>query len=141
MSLEPEALLEHAAFVRSVARATLRGDDLADDVVQDTMITAIEESHRRRGPLRAWLAGVARNKAHNLIRRRAADRRREERAARTEHTRGVDDLAGRAEEGRRLVAAVLALEERYREPILLRYYEGAHQARRRAVARRTGAHA
>ena len=133
MSLEPEALLEHAAFVRSVARATLRGDDLADDVVQDTMIAAIEESHRRRGPLRAWLAGVARNKAHNLIRRRAAGRRREERAARTERTRGVDDVAERAEEGRRLVAAVLGLEERYREPILLRYYEGLPP---REIARR-----
>ena len=54
----PDALLEHTAFVRSVARAALRGDDLVEDVVQDTMVTALEESHRRRGPLRAWLAGA-----------------------------------------------------------------------------------
>jgi RNA polymerase sigma-70 factor (ECF subfamily) len=129
----PEALLEHAAFVRSVARATLRGDDLVDDVVQDTMLAALEESHRRRGPLRAWLAGVARNKARNLIRQRATRRKREERAASDEATDGVDELVARAEEGRRLVAAVLALDVLYRKAILLRYYEGMPP---REVARR-----
>lgn len=120
----PETLVEHTAFVRAVARAALRGDDLVDDVVQDTMLTALETSHHRRGPLRSWLAGVARNKANSLIRRRIARRRREQRASRDEATDGAHDLATRAEEGRQLVAAVLALEELYREPILLRYYEG-----------------
>ncbi len=133
MPVAPEALLEHTAFVRGVARAALRGDDLVDDVVQDTMLTALEESHRRRGPLRAWLAGVARNKARNLIRRRAASRRREERVASGEATDSVDELVARAEEGRRLVAAVLALDERYKRPILLRYYEGLPP---REIARR-----
>ncbi|MEZ6010015.1 MAG: sigma-70 family RNA polymerase sigma factor [Planctomycetota bacterium] len=129
----PDGLLEHTAFVRSVARAALRGDDLVDDVVQDTMVTALEESHRRRGPLRPWLGGVARNKARNLARRRAARRRWELGASRPEGVEAVDELVARAEEGRRLVAAVLGLEELYREPILLRYYEGLPP---REIARR-----
>lgn len=129
----PDAFLEHTAFVRSVARAALQGDDLVDDVVQETMITALEESQSRRGSLRAWLAGVARNKAHNLIRRRTSNRRREERVARGEATDGVYDLVERAEEGRRLVAAVLSLDELYKRPVLLRYYEGLPP---REIARR-----
>ena len=38
---DAEHLLQHAAFVRAVARATLHGDDLVDDVVQETWVAAL----------------------------------------------------------------------------------------------------
>ena len=122
--LTAESLLAHAAFVRSVARATLKGDDLVEDAVQDTYLAALEHAHTRKGALRPWLGGVARRKAALLIRGRAASRRREAHAARPERVASVAETAARAETGRRLIDAVLDLDEPYRGTILLRFYEG-----------------
>ncbi len=128
----PESLIEHAAFVRAVARAVLGRDEGAvDDAVQETWVVALERGESRRGPLRPWLGGVARLTALALRRRRIRAERRDRASARmaaatsATSAMAVDDLAVRAEVGRRVVDAVLALEEPYRTAILLRYYDGA----------------
>ncbi|MGE0191594.1 MAG: sigma-70 family RNA polymerase sigma factor [Planctomycetota bacterium] len=121
---DPDALVEHAAFVRHVARAALRGDDLVDDVVQDTMLAALQAEAPPRGPLRSWLAGIARNRARNLVRQRAATRSREARARPGETAKAVDDVVARAEVGRRVAVAVVSLDEPYRRALLLRYFDG-----------------
>ncbi|MEZ6024592.1 MAG: sigma-70 family RNA polymerase sigma factor [Planctomycetota bacterium] len=123
-ALDPDALIEHAAFVRHVARAALRGDDLVDDVVQDTMLAALQATSRPRGPVRAWLGGVARMRARNLVRQRMATRTREARASRPVSGEAVDDVLARAEVGRRLAAAVVSLDEPYRRAVLMRYFDG-----------------
>ncbi|MCA9317638.1 MAG: sigma-70 family RNA polymerase sigma factor, partial [Planctomycetes bacterium] len=123
-ALDPDALIEHAAFVRHVARAALRGDDLVDDVVQDTMLAALQATSRPRGPVRAWLGGVARMRARNLVRQRMATRTREARASRPASGEAVDDVLARAEVGRRLAAAVVSLDEPYRRAVLMRYFDG-----------------
>ena len=117
------ALVAHTTFVRSVARAILRDADLADDVVQDTMVAAIEGGHRRRGAMRSWLGGIARKRAIDTIRSRQAARRREARAARSERAPSLEGLADLAEAGRCLTKALLTLPEHYRAILLLRYYE------------------
>lgn len=119
----PEMYLEHAAFVRSVARALVRGDADVDDVVQATWLSVLTGGPKRSLPVRGWLATVTRRRAADLHRSRARVARREHAAARPEATASTEKLAEKAELGRRMVGAVLALDEPYRSAILLRYYE------------------
>ena len=96
---------------------------MVDDVVQDAFVAALENKGRPRS-LRAWLSAVTRRKASFALRRENAIHRREARVARPMEAPDPGVTARRVESGRQLAAAVLALEERYRNPILLRYHEG-----------------
>ena len=120
---QPDDVLANAGFVRGIARAVLGGDDRVEDVVQDTWLVATRTGPRREGALRAWLAVVARNLSYRVLRGSARRRTHERRAAREEQTPDVAAIAEREELRRRLVAALLALEEPYRATLLLRYYE------------------
>lgn len=132
--VDPERLLAHADFVRSVAIALLRDSHAAEDVVQETFVAALR-SGPDRGSLRGWLGGVARNLA--LLRRRRDLRAtaREARVARPEGVPSPVDVLERERLRRRVVAAVLALSEPYRATLLLRYFEDLPP---REVARRMG---
>src|SRR5262245_10080432 len=143
MALEPctppsppsaSELLEHVEFVRAMARGVLGADDRVEDVVQDTWVAALS---RERPPsrLRSWLASVGRRRAWD-VRRKDAIRGRHEAAAAGRAMPAVDSVVERAETTRRLVNAVLALEEPYREAILLRYWESLAP---REIAARLGA--
>lgn len=122
---EPETLLAHAEFVASIAKAAMRGSDLADDVAQETWVAALQGGPRRAGALKSWLRGVTRRQAANLVRKRSAQRKRDKRAVRANTAApSTAELVVRAETGRALVAAVLSLEVIYCESLLLRYYEG-----------------
>ena len=133
----PETLLQHAAFVRAVARGVLRSDDFVDDVEQETWIAALQGADRRKGPLRSWLGGVARRRAADHIRSEVARRRRESSAARFDTDPSASDVAVRAEMGRRVAGAVAALEEPYRTAVLLRYFDDLPP---RKIAAQLGAH-
>src|SRR5262245_13181240 len=118
---DANAMLEHAEFVRAMARGVLGPDDRVDDVVQDTWVAALS---REKPPsrLRSWLASVGRRRAWD-VRRKDALRRRHDAQAVGHPAPAVDSAVVRAETTRRLVDAVLALEEPYRAAILLRYWE------------------
>jgi len=120
----PEILLGHAAFLKNLARALLRDEQAAEDVVQDAFLAAIEKPPAP-GNLRAWLASVVRHLS--LSRLRSAKRRsaREQRAG-GEGGDGPpppEDVVARMELQRRVVAAVLALDEPYRTAIARRYLD------------------
>lgn len=131
----PELLLAHADFVRQLASRLVFDESSAQDVVQETLISALEHPPREDRPLRAWLAKVARN--HVLQIRRAERRRvaREERSARGEGVPSTADIVERESARKAVVEAVLALGEPYRATILLRFYEDLPP---REVARRMG---
>jgi DNA-directed RNA polymerase specialized sigma24 family protein len=70
--LELEVLLEHADWLRRLARA-LVSDDLVDDVVQETWVASLRQPPRQEHAVRAWLRQVAGNVVRTRFR---SDRRR-----------------------------------------------------------------
>jgi len=119
----PEELLAHADWLSRLAR-TLVGDAAAPDLVQDTFEVALTRPPRRDGPLRPWLAGVARNVARMRARAGARRARREESAAPAADAPSPEDLVTRVETQQLVARIVLELEEPFRSTLLLRYYEG-----------------
>ena len=131
----PESLVAHAGFIRNVARKLLLDDHEVDDVVQQTLLAALEKPPSRPGPLKPWLATVARNLAR--MRRRTEGRidRREQAAARPEATPATGEIAARLETQRKLVEAVTSLEDTYRDVVVLRFFD---ELPPREVAERLG---
>ncbi len=129
----PDTLLSHSEFLHSLAVGLLSGTPGAEDVVQDTWISAIQQPPKGRENLRGWLKKVATN--HAIDRRRSEERRavRETRASLPEGAPSAAEIVEQEELRRIVVATVLALEEHYRSALLLRYYEGLPP---RLVARR-----
>ncbi len=119
-----EQLLEHEGFLRALARRLLRDAARADDLVQETWLVALRSSKRPDEVKRAWLAGILKNLARRSVRTDVRRTRREKLVARRDLEPATDDIADERQVRRRLAALVLGLPERYREPILLRYYDG-----------------
>src|SRR5262245_61803473 len=124
----PDEALAHADFVRAAARSVLGRDAAVEDAVQETWLVALRHGPRDRASLRSWLGSVARNAALSI--RRAMSRRsaRERIAARAEALPPPDRIAEVEDAHRRLVHAVLALDEPSRSTVLLRYYSGLSPA-------------
>lgn len=116
-----ETLLRHRAFVRGVARAVLRDADLADDVVQQTWLAA--RGSGACDPSPGLLATIARRLAINLRRSRERRVEREQRAAVDSVVPSPQQILECEEERRRVVEAVLALDEPYRAVVLLRHFD------------------
>jgi RNA polymerase sigma-70 factor (ECF subfamily) len=136
-TLDSERLLAQAGWVRALARRLVLDEALAEDVVQDTWVAALERPPGAdgRGGLRAWLAAVARNLALRRRRRELARAAVERAAARRESIGGGEEELERMQLQRALVDAVLALEEPYRSAVVLRHLDGLSAAE---IARRQG---
>jgi len=118
-----ELLLSESEWIRSLARSLVGDRDAAEDVVQETLLAALRRRPAVRESLRPWLARVLRNQAALRLRRtRRAARDRAEQAA--SECPSTAELVERAETHKRLVAAVIELNEPYRTVVLLRYYHG-----------------
>lgn len=116
-------MLEHVGFLRGLARGLVACDADAEDVVQETLLTAIEKPPAP-GNLRGWLSTVARNVAR--MRRRSRERalRRELLAHRGDAPPSPSEMAARLELERRIVDAVTELREPYRSTLILHFYDG-----------------
>lgn len=120
--LEPELLLTHASALRSMARALLHDEHAAEDVVQETWLRAWISPPRAGGSVGGWLRRVTEGFA--LQRRRAEGRRaRREQDYAAQRPESIDSDQ-RSAVLRSVVEAVLALDEPYRETVLLRWFEG-----------------
>lgn len=134
-AVRPEELLRHRAWVRSLARTLVRDEASVDDVEQDVWVTALERPPHSGEAAAAWLARVVRNRVIDLRRARMRRGAREERVARGESTPSAADTVALAEAHRRVVAAVMDLDEPHRTAVLLRYFEDLPP---REIGRRTG---
>jgi RNA polymerase sigma-70 factor (ECF subfamily) len=66
----------HRAYLLRVARLQLRDDDLAEDVVQDTLLAAVQGAAGFSGKssVKTWLTGILKHKIVDAIRRKQAAR-------------------------------------------------------------------
>src|SRR5262245_24107299 len=119
-----ETLLAHRAWVRAVARAVVRDPNAADDLEQETWVAALATPPRHESSLRGWFGAVVRSRARRAGRTETRRAARETASARGEAVASAAELAEIADTHRRVVEAVVALEEPFRETILLRYFEG-----------------
>jgi len=120
----PESLLEHRAFACAIARALLGDEHEAEDVAQESVLSAIERPPAGKNT-RGWFGAVARNLALRTRRTRWRRARREERAARPEQVPSTEEAVLRLEAQQRVVDAVLGLEEPERAAVLGRFFWGA----------------
>lgn len=116
------ALIErHARMVAGVAFAAAGDAAIVDDVVQDTFVAAWQQLATLRDParVRPWLRRIAKNVARNARRQRRRDADMVELAS---DATPFDDVANRERE-RALATAIATLAARYREPLVLFYFE------------------
>lgn len=95
--------------------------DLADDVVQETWLTAVRRIRvfdPERGDFAGWLRGIAARVVNNQLRRRA---RRQTHALTEQHA--ADDPAPRREQAERIACALAALSERYEAALRAKYVD------------------
>ena len=132
-----QELIEHAGWIRALARGLVSDPAIAEDVAQDAWLAVLERPPEHSENLRGWIATVVRNTVRMRVRGdgRRADRETLVAQDSTEELPSASDLAERVETQRRPAARVLELEEPYQETVLLRYYEGLSSAE---IARRTG---
>ena len=119
-----ESLLAHRDWVRRLARALARDESGADDLEQEAWLRAMRHPPAHAGSLRGWLGTVLRRLAVDRRRTEQGRARREELAARRETpVPSPADLVAEAEAHRRVVEAVLSLEEPNSSTVLLRWFE------------------
>lgn len=127
---DADSMLEHAAYLRRLARSLLRGEGHEDDVVQQAWIAALERPGGTIRAPRAWLAGAVRRLSWR--RRRDEDRRRlrEQRAAVPESgpEASAEHGALRVEALQRVLDAVTSLPAPYRDAILRRFFDDQSHA-------------
>jgi RNA polymerase sigma-70 factor (ECF subfamily) len=137
--IDEGVLLAQLGWVRGLAERLVRDRSLAEDLAQETLLTALSRPPSARDSevsLRAWLSRVLRNLAGLGERSRRRRLERELLVARAERTASTDDVVSRAADQHQIVAAVLALEEPYRSVVLLRFFDELPVAR---IAEQTGA--
>jgi RNA polymerase sigma factor (sigma-70 family) len=137
MAMNPEELLSHADFVRSLARRLVGDQHLADDVSQEACAAALTHPPSTGVHLRAWLARVMVNfsRKHYRGEKRLKARERASVATSAEAAPSAAAIAAREEIRSLVVEAVQSLDEPWRSTILLRYYEDLPH---RQVAERLG---
>ena len=122
--LSEQDLLEQAPFVSALARHLVgceRAHDLAQDVAQDVMATALQRPPREASSLRAWLVAVTSNRVHNIDRASRRRTTRERAAARPEQEEPTESALERFEVQRTLRELVDGLPEEQRAVLTLRY--------------------
>lgn len=115
-----DSLLAHASSLRALARALSWDDATADDLVQETWLTAMEKKPHAGEGLRAWLQVV--------MRRRFAHKQRAESARRArEHSVAASETVTPVEDRKSVVSALsnelMQLDEPYQTTLFLRFFE------------------
>ncbi|MCZ6596925.1 MAG: sigma-70 family RNA polymerase sigma factor, partial [Planctomycetota bacterium] len=138
-----DELLAEAGWIRSLARSLAGDSARAADLEQETWRVALERpprvdrgsaGHGRSG-LRGWLASVARSLARRGWRDERVRSHHEAAGARKGLVRGADETYERLLLQRRIVEALLELDEPYRTAVTMRHLEGH---RTDEIARRQG---
>ncbi len=73
--IDPQALHEHRSYLLRYAMLQLRDPNLAEDVVQETLVAAIEGRAKfsAQSAPRTWLVGILKHKIMDVLRKRARE--------------------------------------------------------------------
>ncbi len=123
MSFPEDDLEQQAAAMRRIARDLLNDHDLAEDAVQDAMVTLLQRPPASRSGLAGWLRAVVRSRALDLRRAERRRRLREQHGAAPRPV-GAANAAEHLETQAVLAVAVRDLGEPYATAVWLRYFEG-----------------
>lgn len=121
-------LVAQAAWMRGLAQRLLGDRDEADDVVQDAWLSAMRFPPLRGQTLRPWFATVVRNLVRSRMRHDARRQAREELYGSSAASPDAEAQLAQRQIERRLAELVLALDEPYRQTILLHFHEGRSSA-------------
>jgi len=122
-------IMPHLDAVNNFAQWLARDRDLADDIVQDTMLRAFRAFDRMRGEdAKPWLMQIVRNCHRTAIaqkKRRGHVSLPDEDSPSTMASEGPDPetVSANMSESRKLEAAIAALPEEFRETLVLREME------------------
>lgn len=132
---ELESLAARGGWIDGLARGLVADAHLAEDLVQDAWVEALQHGGSARTSLSAWMAGTVKRLASNRVRSSARRLRREAEGARPEVAPPVVTGSERLEQQALLIEHVLGLEEPYRAAIVARYVD---ELAPREIARRQG---
>lgn len=135
MTSDPLQLERHTAFATRLARGLVADEHAADDLVQETWLAVLRRPPRDVGAVRGYIATTLRRFAGRAKRSESRRAERERDTARGEALPSSSELAAAMEHHRRVVEALLELNEPTRASILLRYLEGLPP---RDIAARSG---
>jgi RNA polymerase sigma-70 factor (ECF subfamily) len=117
-------LLAHTGWLGALARSLVSDEALAEDLVQESLLRAVERPPREPRALGAWLRTVLSRLAIRARAEGTSRERRERIAAREERSDSTPaEMLERVEIQGQVVDLVRGLEEPYRSAILLRYFE------------------
>ncbi len=117
-----QALLNQLDWVQRLARRLVPDAHGADDLAQEAMLAVLEAKEAPRS-LPRFLSGVVRNLVWLRLRRDERRSHRERSAARHEEVPSTAEEVEIASTQRAVVEAVMELAPRYREVIVLRFFE------------------
>lgn len=133
MARDEEALREvialHGGVVYGVARRVVSDRTLAEEVAQDAFLALWRRPGAfdpERGSLQGWLAGVARNKSVDLVRREQSRRRTADALVSEADALGapVEHPERAVDERDEVLAALAQLSPVQREAVVLAYFGG-----------------
>lgn len=123
MTVNPDELLTHADFVKTLSRSLVLDEHRAADIEQETWLAALKHPPSSSTSIRSWLSSVAHNIVCTMHRSDTRRKSREQQATVHRPIPTPDEISAREEARRRMVEAVLSLEEPYLTTVLLRFYE------------------
>lgn len=132
---DPQFVLEHSGFVRELVRRLVFDPELARDIEQETWLAALKHEGPARGAERSWLATIARNLTRRAWRAKARREERELDPPPQPSTPTPAEILEREALRREVVEALLALDEPWRETLVLHFLE---ELQAQTIAERLG---
>lgn len=125
---DPDFYLEHAGYVRALARRLVYDPHAADDLFQAAWLAALQRPLRDERTPRRWLSRIVRNLASKAWLRSQRRERREQQWEPPPPASTPAAVLAHEQERRRLVEALLALDEPYRATLIARFFDGLEPA-------------
>jgi RNA polymerase sigma-70 factor (ECF subfamily) len=120
---DPQHLLTHLGWLRSLARQLVSDQQVAEDLAQDACIIALEGQPSDPARMRGWLTGTLERLVFKHLRSERRRLEHESEAAQRETLEETEALVEQVEAQGELVRCVLALDEPYRDVILYYHFE------------------